>query len=549
MKTFLKWFLIVVGALLLIVAGIVAYIGISHSRFGLYPSGGFLAETQARYDVVYYDIQVTVDARTRTIDGRTIVRFRATEDELDSIELDLIDNFDVASVSMPGGAACSFTHGDDKLIAALPQPLDEGDVADLEIRYRGTPPEAILPPWIGGFNWSKDPDGLDWIGLSCQGEGAKIWMPCKDHPDDEPDSVAVNITVPARYVAASNGVLRGVTRRDSLATYHWATTYPINNYSITINIGNYSVVERPYVTASGDTMPVQYYVLPSGRAGADSLLIMAVDMLSVYRKYFGEYPWAREKFALVHTAYLGMEHQTINSYGNNYAYTHSGGFAFDELMLHEMGHEWWGNLVTVKDWADFWIHEGICTYGEALYLLERRGEAAYHDHMRKKRNLVSNRKPIVQGEHLSGGKAYHGDIYTKGACVMHALRYVLGDSVFFPMLKTFASDPSTTLQNRVTTRDFIGWVNKTSGQDHTHLLDLYLRTTDLPELRIDSTGPASFAISIPNIDFTIPMDVRTDAGLHRMELGRNPVAVASTVRPVIDERNWFLKRDWKPSDR
>lgn len=543
MKTFLKWSLSIIGGIVVILVALVAWILISHSRFGWYDSGGTLDAARSGYDVVSYDIQLRVDAPSESLDGLVTVQWRATRD-IDSLDLDLINNFNVSDITLSSGGACAFSHSGNKLRIALPRTIERDELASLTVRYRGKPTEAIMPPWIGGFNWSKDADGFDWIGLSCQGEGAKIWMPCKDHPSDEPDSVAIRITVPAGYICVSNGLLRDVTQADTLRTFHWVTHYPINNYSITVNIGRFLLVETPYVTLSGDTMPVQYYVLPQSRAKADSLLLMAVDMLKSYRKFFGEYPWAREKFAIVETAYLGMEHQTINSYGNHYNYDRTGGVTYDELMLHEMAHEWWGNNVTVRDWGDFWIHEGIGTYAEALYLLDRGGESAYHAHMRKKRNLIANKKPIVQGEGLAEEDAYHGDIYYKGAYVMHTLRYVLGDSVFFPMLKDFAANPRYTRHNQVTTDDFVEHVSRVAGRDWSALLNLYLRTTTIPEIRIDSVGPSSYDLSIPNIDFTLPIDVRLDSAVVRLDLGPTPRNVATTIHPVVDERHWYLTRPW-----
>ena len=452
----IKWVSIGLGILLLLIVITVGVYLWKHQRFGIYASGGPLSENQASYDVTYYDIHLRVDSQRKTLAGFTDVVVRSRVKELDQIELDLIDNFKVQKVSDEDSTALNFQHDDDKLRVKLTKQAGKGRFVSLRIFYQGKPPVAIRPPWIGGVNWSKDSEGNDWIGLSCQSEGAKIWFPCKDHPSDEPDSAGIHITVPASYFCASNGLLEAVdTLADGWLTYHWKTRYPINNYNINFSIGKYEKVERQYVTLQGDTMPVVFYYLPESREKADFHIDMAVDMLQTYRRFYGEYPFSKEKFGLVQTDYLGMEHQTINAYGNKFRYREIEGQKYDWLMLHEMGHEWWGNKVTVKDWADFWIHEGICTYGEALFRLAKFGEEQYHRKMASIKKGIRNRSPIIPHRNATSHEAYQGDIYYKGAYLMHSLRFWLGDSLFFDHLWHFANDSAYTYQNLVTTDDFL----------------------------------------------------------------------------------------------
>jgi len=435
-----------------------------------------------------------------------------------------------------------FEHDDDKLIVNLTNAVNKKGVVDLKVEYEGQPVEAIYPPWIGGFNWSKDTTGADWIGLSCQGEGAKIWFPCKDHPSDEPDSTAINITIPEPYYCASNGLLRNISNpREGYRTFHWITHYPINNYNINISVGKYEVLEKEYITESGESMSVYFYVLPQSLDGAEKHLDMAIDMLYTYRKYYGEYPFSKEKFAIVETDYYGMEHQTVNAYGNKYKYRTVNGVDWDWLMLHEMGHEWWGNKVTMNDWADMWIHEGICTFGEALYHREKGGEIAYHEHLKTIRGRIANKKPIIPKRNANSQEVYSGDIYMKGAHLMHSLRYLLGDSTFFSTLKEFATDSAYTYQNRVVTDDFIELIRKNSEVDYSRFIEDHLHTTKLPQVVVDSLGTNSYAISIPNIDYQLPMDVTTDSGKQRMVLGQDPITVETNIPPIIDEQQWFLK--------
>ena len=255
-------------------------------------------------------------------------------------------------------------------------------------------------------------------------------------------------------------ILEKITEpREGFTTYHWFTRYPTNNYNISINIAKYDILEKSYTSIKGNEIPIIYYYLNDPKQRADSLVDMAIDMLQTLEKFYGEYPFAKEKFGLVETSYWGMEHQTINSYGNNYSYRERGNIKFDQLMLHEMTHEWWGNKVTVNDWADFWIHEGIGTYSEALYLLDKLGEEGDHDHMSGKKRGIRNKSPILKSKNATTSEAYIGDIYTKGAYFMHSLRYILGDSIFFSTIYRFANDEEYTYKNPVDTEDFVELVN------------------------------------------------------------------------------------------
>lgn len=542
MKKLLKWAAIVLAVLLAGTAITYFAVFYHHDRFGSYPSGGKLDPNQAAYDVTFYDLNLSLDFEEQTIKGWAGVHMSVVAPQIDEVFLDLTDHFSVRSVRDQSGEDLAFHHLDDRLKIKLSQTALEGENLQLRIAYDGRPMRAVYSPWLGGFSWSRDADDNHWIGLACQGEGGKIWFPCKDHPSDEPDSAAINITIPADYFCASNGLLEKVVPAgDGQSTYRWFTRYPINNYNISISIGKYEIVERQYVCEDSSIMPVYFYVLPQSLEGADQHIDMAVDMLKIYRKYFGEYPWFREKFAIVETEYLGMEHQSVNAYGNKYKYDSINGHPFDWLMLHEMGHEWWGNQVSVGDWRDFWIHEGICSYGEALYAREKGGEEAYHAKMAKTRKRISNNKPILPpGRNISTNDAYTGDIYSKGAYFMHSLRYVLGDSVFFPLLKTFASDSAYTLHQFVETEDLVSLVNERAGRDWSRLFWLYLETTDYPRVEMVDQGEGRYLLTIPNIDFQLPVEIETDSGIRRTWLWREPTEIRSAEKPVIDPNKWYL---------
>jgi aminopeptidase N len=206
-----------------------------------------------------------------------------------------------------------------------------------------------------------------------------------------------------------------------------------------------------------------------------------------------------------------------------------------------MGHEWWGNKITVGDWADFWIQEGICTYGEALYALDKSGEKAYHQYVARFHKRIRNRTPLIVGKNITSEEAYSGDIYFKGASFMHTLRFILGDSIFFPTLKQFATDSAYTYPNFVNTEDLIELVNKNSGLKLDSLFNLYLYTTTYPEIKIDSINTNVFTITVPNINFEIPMEVSINGKIDTLQLSKNSRTINTSFRPIIDAKNWYLK--------
>lgn len=544
MKKLLIWFGIILCTLilLLIVTGFVLrwYYNSFESE---YPSGGVLSENEQKYDVLFYNINLNVHLNEQSISGNTIIKIKSLTDNLDLIELDLIDLYTIKSVII-NNQKVKYSHQKYKLFITPAKIIKKREIVDINVAYSGQPPEAKYPPWLGGFTWAKDDSGYYWVSLSCQGEGAKIWFPCKDHPSDEPDSAAINITVPDGYYVASNGLLQTTSVPEKgFKTYHWLTRYPINNYLINFGVGKFKIVQGVYTADDGTKVPVVFYVLPQLEKGAREFVNQAIDVLKSYSKFFGEYPWENEKCGFLNAPFSGMEHQTLIAYGNRYRTTYVDSFSFDPLLVHELAHEWWGNKVTIFDWSDFWIHEGFSTYAEALYVLDKKGEKAYHDYILQTEDNILNNRPIISPPHSTSSEAYHSDIYSKGAAFLHTLRYVLGDSIFFPTLKEFATDSMYILHNEVDTEEFLDLVNKNSGKDLTALFHLYLNTTDLPVVHVDSIGQNTFNIYIPNIDFSTPMDVSYNDTTVRMLLGPDTLKVISSVLPVVDKQNWYLKRE------
>src|SRR5258706_3384856 len=326
-------------------------------------------------DIRHYTIALDVDIAQKNISGYTTIDIDMQQ-PTHVLLFDLIDSFNIKSIQV-NGKKQSFNYANNLITINLTKELPEGK-ASVTIVYDGKPHVAIKPAWDDAFTWTKGHAGNPWVAITAEGTGGKIFYPCKDHPSDEPNEGAeLIITVPKGLVVAGPGLLKKVTTKKNKATYDWKTNYTINNYSIVFNIGKYKMVSRDYTTVNGNKVPMQFYVLEEDADKAEHHLDVLEQTVRTREKYFGEYPWVKEKIGIAETPHLGMEHQSMNAYGNKFRYTKVGGKDFDWLMDHEFGHEWWGNKVTAKDWADYWINEGINTFGDALDIRDLAGEDAY----------------------------------------------------------------------------------------------------------------------------------------------------------------------------
>ncbi len=501
-------------------------------------SGGKLKPEQAVMDIRHYTISLDVNINDHTIDGFTIIDVNMLQ-PAKVLLFDLLDSFHIKSITVNGKKE-QYTYQNNLITINLAEQIT--GKASVKIIYNGKPHTAVNPPWDDGFTWTKDSLGNSWVSITAEGTGGKIYFPCKDHPSDEPNEGAeLIITVPKNLVVAGPGLLQKVTYKNDKATYDWKTNYTINNYSIVFNIGKYKVVSRTYTTVNGTKVPMQFYVLEEDVNKAAHHLDVLEQTVHSREKYFGEYPWAKEKIGIAETSHLGMEHQTMNAYGNKFRYEKVGGKDFDWLMDHEFGHEWWGNKVTAKDWADYWIHEGINTFGDALDLRELEGEAGYIKHFQHN-SIFENKIPVVVGKNIDEEAAYNNDIYGKGAFFMHTLRYVIGDSIFFPALKEFVTDPKYTYSNLVNTDDVEQFFSKKSGIDLQPLFNLYLRTVDKMEIDVKKRPRNEYLISLINVDMQLPLIIITSEGRKNIIVNKNGTAIKSTTLPVIDPDTYYLTK-------
>lgn len=502
--------------------------------------GGPLDPSQAAFDVKHITLKLTSDPDKKTIEGTAEIELEIVS-PIDQIKLDLIDLYNVSSVQVDGAEA-NFERAKNILLVELPTLRETGEKIKVLVNYGGITPEAVNPPWQGGFTYSTDKNGKHWVGLSSQNEGGKIFMPAKDHPSDEPDyGVDLIITVPSPYKVAANGLLVSEKDQEGKTTFHWETNYSINNYGINFTIGDFVNSTKTYTTIEGNEVPMVIYLLRQNEERLPEMMDILETSLRTQEKYFGEYPFHEEKVGIVETPYLGMEHQTINAYGNQFRFSKVGDTTFDTLLYHELGHEWWGNKVGVSDWADFWIHEGFCAYGDWLFHNEHGGKEAYLKHVAQVKKRIPHENPVIVKENATSDEAYHSEIYTKGAFILHSLRYILGDEIFFKTIKDFAANPAFTYNNQIKTRDLQAYISENTHYNVQPFFDLYLRTVEIPEVVVKRISDNKYSIEIPNIYFTLPMDVKTGSKTERIDLSSKPVTVFSSEEPVIDEEGWFLK--------
>lgn len=399
------------------------------------------------------------------------------------------------------------------LYVIFPNIIPKGNTIGVYIYFHGIPKEAKRPPWRGGFVRREDKQGNPWWGVTCQSEGASSWWPCKDVVNDEPDRATINLTVPAGLTAVSNGDLGygWVAPNDTnRTTFEWSVNKPINLYNITFYIGKYKVIKDEYKSkVSGQTIALNHYVLEPNYEKAKTHFAQLKDHLAVYEKYFGAYPFADDGFKLVESPYAGMEHQTAIAYGNKFKNNYLG---FDYIILHETAHEWWGNSLTAYDLADGWLHEGFATYSEAIYVEEKYGRQQYLDYMKIYRWSIINRRPLVGPYGIRYFNYKDGDIYTKGAWVLHTLRETIAnDSVFFDIIKTFATRYR---MKNVRSQDFIAVVNEKTKTDYSWFFAQYLNNRFIPVLEYyqkDGVFYYAWDSDYTNEHFPLPVAIK---GIH-----------------------------------
>ena len=507
-------------------------------------SGGALPASMAAYDVRHYDLAVRVDPMEQSIDGQSTVTVIARE-PVEVFEINLDSRLEVMSVKS-AGVSCTFRHTGGVIAVEPREHWAVGERHEVTIAYGGKPKVALRPPWIDGFVWSETPSGAPWVGVTGQGDGGDNWWPCKDHPSDEPDEgMDIALTVPSDLVGLSNGrMMDRIDNGNGTVTTTWRVSYPINNYLVTVNIAPYVAIEERYHGVDGSLdEPLVFWALPEYEQYARNTWKQMPRILEVLGRRFGEYPFFEDKFAVVHAPYYGMEHQTLVAYGALFT---DNDFGFDDLLLHEVAHEWWGNKITVSDWADFWIQEGFATYAEAIYVLDTLGEARYLDYMARLRQRIDNLHPVVQGEDLTSSQAYSSEIYFKGAWVLHSLRWLIGDEDFFTVIWRFANDPEFAF-GLVSSQALAELVLEVSGREIGWFWERYLYRAEEPKWRLKRRLEGDrdrVTFSWDDSDFEMPLPLRVAGIERRVEMtgGRASILVDRGATVEVDPLGYVLAR-------
>lgn len=475
---------------------------------------GMLTPERSCYDVKFYHLDVKVDPAKQFISGSNTMFF-TVDSAFNRMQIDLFKNMQIEKITLDDGETVPYRREFNAVFVHLPKMLAKSSNHRITVFYSGEPIVAKMPPWQGGFTWTHDSSGNPWVVVTCQGTGASLWWPNKDHQSDKPDSMLISITVPRGLTDISNGRLRMVTELpDGWTRYDWFVSYPINNYNVTVNIGKYAHFADTHV--NGDTLTLDYYVLPENLTRAKTHFQQVKSMMTAYEKFFGKYPFIRDGYKLVECPHTGMEHQSAVAYGNRYLQGYRGrassevGLKFDFIIIHESAHEWWGNSVTCRDIADMWIHESFGAYAEALYVEHLFGYAEALKYINAKKQNVRNTEPIIGIYNVR--REGSSDMYDKGQLVLNTLRSVIdNDSLWFAIVRGLAE---TFKYRTICAEDVFQFVNKTAGKDFTYFFNQYLKHPKIPQLEVNVrkkgenvTARYRWIADVP--DFRMPIKVIT----------------------------------------
>ena len=441
---------------------------------------GSITPERAWWDLTYYHLDIAVDLDNKFIKGSNTIEYKVLEPNK-KLQVDLQSPLKITKVEQNGKDLTFSSEGSAHFINLIDRQR-KGKINSVKVYYEGNPKEAVRAPWDGGLSWTRDSNGKHFAATSCQGIGASIWWPNKDHMYDEVDSMLISVNVPKGLMNISNGRLKKIDKFEDTNTYHWYVSNPINNYGVNINIGDYVEFSEVYEGEKGK-LDMIYYVLRDNIERAKTQFKDAVKMMDAFEYWFGPYPFYEDSFKIVEVPYLGMEHQSSITYGNKYMKGYLGrdlsrtgwGLKFDYIIIHEAGHEWFANNITYKDIADMWIHESFTTYSENLFLDYHYGKEASSEYVIGTRAGISNSAPMI-GPY--GVNQRGSDIYSKGANVLHTIRQIANsDEKWRMILRGLNKD---FYHQTVETKQIENYISDKMGYDLSTFFDQYLRTTNIP---------------------------------------------------------------------
>ena len=495
---------------------------------------GSITPERIWWDLTYYHLDINVNPDKKFINGKNTVQYKVLKPH-NVLQIDLQNPLKITKVIQNGKELKVVSNGNAHFIH-LKKLQKTGSINSLDVYYEGYPKEAIRAPWDGGFSWKKDKNGNHFVATSCQGLGASVWWPNKDHMYDEVDSMAISVRVPKGLMNISNGKLRKTEQhKDKTTTYHWFVNNPINNYGVNVNIGDYLHFSEKYNGEDG-MLDMDYYVLRDNLKKAKKQFKDAPKMMKAFEHWFGKYPFYEDGYKLVEVPYLGMEHQSSVTYGNQYMNGYLGrdlsrtgwGLKFDFIIIHESGHEWFANNITNIDIADMWIHESFTAYSESLFLDYYYGKKAASEYVIGTRGGIQNDIPIIGQYNVNSEGS--GDMYYKGANMLHTIRTLINDDekwrqILRGLNKVF-------YHKTVNTKQVENYISQQSGLDLSSVFDQYLRTVKIPvfEYKIENNQLSYYWNNVV-ANFNMSLDVLVDGKKQRL----NPSEKWQTIH--VDSSN------------
>ena len=499
---------------------------------------GSITPEREWWDLTYYHLDIKVEPDKKHISGSNTVGYKVLKSNK-TMQIDLQEPMKITSVTS-NGKKLKFNREGNAYFIQLKKKQKKNDINYLKINYEGFPKEAIRAPWDGGLSWAKDENDNHFIATSCQGLGASVWWPNKDHMYDEVDSMLISVNVPKHLTNVSNGRLRKVTEhKDDTKTFDWFVTNPINNYGVNINIGDYVSFSEVFNGEKGD-LDIDNYVLSYNLDKAKEQFKQVPMMIEAFEHWFGPYPFYEDSFKMVEVPYLGMEHQSSITYGNKYQNGYLGrdlsgsgwGLKFDYIIIHEGGHEWFANNITYKDIADMWVHEGFTCYSENLYVDYFFGKEASAEYVIGTRRGISNRKSIIGLYDIN--REGSGDMYSKGANLLHTIRQLAKDDEVWR--QTLRGLNEEFYHSTVTTKEIEEYISMSIGIDLSKVFDQYLRDYRVPifEYEIDD-GELQYRWNSVIDGFDMPIEVIID--------GENKILNTSNEFKKMPIKNLFINVD------
>lgn len=504
---------------------------------------GSITPERAWWDLQHYELEVAVDPEKQFIEGTNVITYTVTGAKK-MMQIDLQSPMEIDKITQNGKKLKFKSKGNAHFIK-LKQKQVVGEQHKITISFSGKPIVAKNAPWDGGFVFTKDANGNHFIANANQGIGASVWWPNKDHPADEPDQgIDLIIEAPKNLTAVGNGRLIEKKEKKNNTRWHWKVINPINNYGVNVNIGDYVSFGYTHEGIEGP-LEVSYYVLRDHLEKAKEQFKQVPMMLQAFEYWFGPYPFYEDSYKLVEVPYLGMEHQSSVTYGNQYQNGYLGqdlsgsgwGTRFDFIIIHESGHEWFANNITNKDVADMWIHEGFTAYSESLFVEYQFSPFAGAEYVVGTRQRIRNDKPIIGTYNMD--KEGSSDMYYKGSNLLHTVRQLIDDdAVWRSILKGLNKDFK---HQTVTSKQVEDYVSEKSGIDLTQVWDQYLRTTKIPTIEYHYTN---FELSYRYTNIVEGFDMPVVAMINGKEKWLQPTATWQTFENIGDIKEFYVKYDF-----